>query len=764
LAVKLYGDDLNILADKAEEIGKLISGIDGVAGVQAEATRGLPQITINYDRNKLARYGLNINALNQVVETAFSGGIAGVIYEGERLFDLVIRLDESNRRSIEDIRNIYINLNNGAQIPLKEVADIKYQPGPMQISRDNTNRRTYVGINVEGRDIKSLVEEIQLTLDNNLELPSGYYMRYGGAFENLERATDRLSLLVPLALGMIFVLVFFAIKSFKQTLMIYVAVPFAAVGGILALFIRDMPFSISAGVGFIVLFGVAVLNGLVLLSGFNELKEEGNLGLMDIIIKGSIRRIRPILLTASTDILGFLPMAISTSAGAEVQRPLATVVIGGMLTSTLLTLVVIPVLYKWVESKKKINLTPKLKAASFIIIFLIGGIGISSELHAQKTELTLQQAIEIAKKNYPSIKAAKLEIDKQKALKATAYDLGNTSLYTSQEEFGSGTKGVQTQIGIEQADIDIFGIFPKNNFSDAKTELAILGQNLTEYSLIRDVSKAWYRVVNAKQQFYLFKEIDTLYNDFLKAAKLRFNTQQTSKLEYLSASAKHGELQINIKRAESSYKSSLDILNQYLNFKTPFDVATNGLVEEIKILFEKDDSLNNSPILDFFAANVDVAESNWDVQLAGYLPKFDFGYALQSVDGNSGFQSWKIGINLPLVYFSKAGTAEAAKLDYKIAEQEYERERLAVISIFKEKLNRYHALKEVLQYYQEEALPLADEQMQASLLSYRLGNIDYIKFIQNTETAISIKKQYLEQQFDFFKVATELQFLTANNK
>jgi cobalt-zinc-cadmium resistance protein CzcA len=299
---------------------------------------------------------LNINKLNTLVETAFSGGVAGQIYEGERMFDLVVRLDEQHRKSIEDIRNVYVNLPDGGQVPLKEIADISYQPGPMQISRDNTNRRTYVGINVGDRDVKSLVNEIQEVLDAKLKLPSGYYIRYGGAFENLERASQRLMIVVPLALALIFMLVFFAIKSFKQTLMIYVAVPFAAVGGVFSLWLRDMPFSISAGVGFIVLFGVAVLNGLVLISGFNELKEEGKLKINEIIKKGSIRRIRPILLTASTDILGFLPMAISVSAGAEVQRPIATVVIGGMMSATLLSLIVLPVLYRWVSINEKENI------------------------------------------------------------------------------------------------------------------------------------------------------------------------------------------------------------------------------------------------------------------------------------------------------------------------------------------------------------------------------------------------------------------------
>ena len=766
LAIKLYGDDLNILADKAEEIGKIVSGIEGVAGIKVEATRGLPQITIRYNRNKLGRYNLNIEELNTIVETAFSGGIAGVIYEGERMFDLVVRLDEPHRKSVEDIRNLYVNLPDGAQIPLEEVADINYKPGPIQISRDNTNRRTYVGINVEDRDIKSLVEEIQKTLDDELDLPSGYYIRYGGAFENLERATKSLSLLVPIALALIFILVFFALKSFKLTLMIYAAIPFAAVGGIFSLFIRGMPFSISAGVGFIVLFGVAVLNGLVLINGLNELKKEGKLSLMDIIKQGSVRRIRPILLTASTDILGFLPMAISTSAGAEVQRPLATVVIGGMITSTLLTLIVLPVLYKWIESSKPIQIKPKIQKAGLVILLLIGSLVINNNLIAQDQdkELTLEQAIEIAKKNYPSLKAAQLEVDKQKALKATAYELGNTSIYTSQEEMGNSSKGIQTHIGIDQSGINIFGIFSKTELANAKTKLAKTGQKLNEYYLIRDVSKAWYRVLIAKNQWQLFKDVDTLYADFQKAAQLRFKTNQTSKLEYLSASAKYRELQVNLKNSESNYRASLNILNQYLNFKTTFDVSTNGLEQKIKFLFDENDSLKGSPILDYYATAVNVAESTWGVQRAGYLPKLDLGYAYQSVDGVSGFHAWKVGINLPLVFVSQSGRTEASKLDYEIAEQKYRQKLLAINAVFKEKLNRYISLREILLYYHNEALPLADEQIQASILSYRLGSIDYIQFIQNTETAIRIRSQYLEQLAEFFDVSAELEFLTAINK
>jgi cobalt-zinc-cadmium resistance protein CzcA len=761
VAIKLYGDDLDMLADKAEEISGLIAGIEGIEGIKAEATRGLPQITVKYNRTKLGQYGLKIKDLNTVVETAFSGGVAGVIYEGERMFDLVVRLDEAHRQSIDDLRNLFVNTPNGNQVPLKEVADVSYQPGPMQISRDNTNRRTYVGINVEGRDIKSLVEEIQQTLDENLELPSGYYIRYGGAFENLERASKRLTLVVPLALALIFMLVFFAIKSFKQTLMIYVAIPLAAVGGIFSLYLRDMPFSISAGVGFIVLFGVAVLNGLVLISGFNELKEEGKLSLGDIIKKGSIRRVRPIFLTASTDILGFLPMAISTSAGAEVQRPLATVVIGGMLTSTLLTLVVLPVLYKMVESGKTKLKAPKLNTTVITVLLIIGGLGVSGSLKAQENSVTLEQAIERAKENYPSLKAASLDVEKQKALKATAYDLGNTSIYTGKEETGNGAVGIQNQIGVTQSEIDLFGIPAKTKLNKSRTDLAVSKLELTENELVRNVSLAWYRSLVAKKQTELYNQLDSIYTNFLKAAELRFKTQQTSKVEYLSASAKYKELMVNMKQAESEYLASLQILNQYLMYPGGVKITDAGQAwdKTIHAAFSVD-SLNNVPLLNYYRQQLDVSDAEWKAEKANFLPKLDLGYSRQSVDGTSGFYGWEAGISVPLLFFSQSGKTKAARINYQITGQEYKQRELELNASYKELLSRYKVMSEVLEYYKSEALPLAAEQIEAANLGYRLGSLSYIEFIQNTESAIKTRQEYLSRLSDFFEIKEQLEYIT----
>jgi len=756
VAIKIYGEDLNVLADKAEEISGLISGIEGVAGVKAEATRGLPQITVKYDRNKLAKYGLQINELNTIIETAFSGSIAGNIYEGERMFDLVVRLDEKHRKSIDDIRDLYVNLPDGNQIPLKTVADVSYQPGPMQISRDNTNRRTYVGINVEGRDIKSLVTEIQQTLDKKLELPTGYYIRYGGAFENLERATSRLTMVVPLALALIFMLVFFAVKSFKQTLMIYVAVPFAAVGGIFSLYLRGMPFSISAGVGFIVLFGVAVLNGLVLISGFNEMKAEGKFSISEIIKKGSVRRLRPILLTASTDILGFLPMAVSTSAGAEVQRPLATVVIGGMLTSTLLTLIVLPILYNWLETGKKIKL-PKIKPAAVMIILLLSGIGFSGTVNAQKNIVSLDRAIERVKEKYPSLKAAQLEIEKQKTLKKTAYDFGSTSVYTGKEETAGGFAGIYNQIGISQSDIDVFGIVSKSNLANAKTNFAEKSEKLTELSLTRQVSSTFFDVFYFKKEFELLKHLDTLYSGFMKAAELKYKTGQSSKIEYLSASAKFKELQINIQTAENNYKTALQKLNKFLMYDDSFDIAEE-IPENILLNSPAEDSLNLKPVFDYYSSSVKIAEYRWKKEKSGYLPKINLGYLRQSVDGVSGFSGWEAGISMPLIFLSKSGSVKASKINYKIAEQNFKQKSLELNTKYSALMSRYKVLKNIIEYYENEAIPLAEEQISASGIAYRSGSIDYIQFIQSVETAVNTKQKFLLRQTEYFKLSTLLKY------
>lgn len=357
VAIKIFGDDLDTLIQQAEKVSKMISAVKGVSGVMVEQVAGLPQIQVKYNHERMAEYGVSVDDVNRVLETAFAGGTAGAVFEGERKFDVVLRLDK-NVRHVEALQNLSIPVAVGQQegeaavtVPLSQLADIVYESAPAQVSHEDGARRIYVGFNVKGRDVQSTVDEIQSLLDAKLHLPEGYYYTYGGEFKNLQSAVSRLLIVVPLALFVILLLLYATVKSVRESLFVFSAIPFASIGGVWALWLRDMPFSISAGVGFIALFGVSVLNGIVLIGQMNQMQRDGETDVQKRIIDSCMIRLRPVLMTALVASMGFLPMALSHGDGAEVQRPLATVVIGGLVTSTLLTLLVLPAIYKTFTKK-----------------------------------------------------------------------------------------------------------------------------------------------------------------------------------------------------------------------------------------------------------------------------------------------------------------------------------------------------------------------------------------------------------------------------
>jgi len=735
IAVKLYGDDLSVLAEKAEEIGKIVATVDGVADMKVEAISGQPQITINYNRSKLAQYGLQINELNKLIETAFAGGVAGTIFEGEKRFDLVVRLKKELRQDLSNVKNLFVPLPSGTQIPLKEVASISYKPGPMQISRDNTNRRTYVGINVRGRDIKSLVEEIQQKIEAQVTLPAGYYVRYGGAFENLERATGKLKTVVPLALGLIFVLIFMALKSFKQTIMIYMAIPLATIGGVFSLVLRDMPFSISAGVGFIVLFGVAVLNGLVLISGFNELKEEGVTDIDKRIKLGTKRRIRPILLTALTDMLGFLPMALSTSSGAEVQQPLATVVIGGLLTSTLLTLFVIPILYKWMEKMEDNKLRPRIPKQAIVTVLLLFGFGATQ---AQQT-VTMDEAVTMAMENYPTVKAAELGIAKAKALKGAAWDLGSTQVFTGADEVGNINNPTYTTIGIGQTNIDVFGIASKSKLSKTAVEVAKSTAELTNLKLKKQVKISWVKAYVSKSLYESYMGIDSVYSGLNKALDLRYKTELISKLEH-SLTANEGSLiQLKTTQAYTNYQIALQELNKWLLADELLDVNDLGLGDFDANFITTETELSSHPLQLYWDNQLAEATAQKKVANSQFLPKLSGQYGFQKIGEQSGFSSYQLGIQIPLVFMKTKAKAKAAKINEQLIAQENKAKAIELSSSYSNLLNTFTQSKANWNYYKSQALPLAVEQRNGAVLLYKEGAIDYLSFLQNMKSAIELE-------------------------
>ena len=357
VAIKIFGDDLDVLTQQAGKVKKMIEDVPGVSGIFVEEVAGLPQIQVKYNHEKMAAYGVSVDDISEILETTFAGAVAGSLYEGDKKFDIVLRMDPS-QRNVESLEQLSIPLKDGTNIPLSQVADIDYSPAPAQVSHEDGARRIYVGFNVKGRDVQSTVEDIQEILDEKLKLPDGYYYNYGGEFENLQSATNRLMVVIPIALVIILLLLYATVKNVRESLFVFSAIPLAAIGGVWALWLRGMPFSISAGVGFIALFGVAVLNGIVLIGQMNQMQREektadnlsSSIGVTELIhhriIESCMVRLRPVLMTAFVASMGFLPMALSQGDGAEVQRPLATVVIGGLITSTLLTLLVLPAIYK----------------------------------------------------------------------------------------------------------------------------------------------------------------------------------------------------------------------------------------------------------------------------------------------------------------------------------------------------------------------------------------------------------------------------------
>ncbi|MGS2741418.1 CusA/CzcA family heavy metal efflux RND transporter [Sinomicrobium sp. M5D2P17] len=763
IAIKLYGEDLGVLAEKAEQMARIIRSVDGVGDVRPEATSGLPQMTVSYNRQNMAKYGLTIEKLNTYISTAFAGRKAGVVFEGERRFDLVLRFDELFRKDIGNLRNLYVDLPEGGQIPIQEVAKIDFKPGPMQISRDNTSRRVSVGVNVRGRDVQSLVEEIQGKMEAELDLPAGYYIKYGGAFENLQRAKDRLAIVVPIALAMIFILLYFALKSLSQTVMIYMAVPLAAIGGILSLWIRGMPFSISAGVGFIVLFGVAVLNGLVLISRFNSLKEEGVSDIKERILLGTKERLRPIILTALTDVLGFFPMAVSASAGAEVQRPLATVVIGGLATATLLTLIVVPILYYIIENRKvKKEKNPMknrnvLPGLGLLLLLLLPGT-----MRAQQSQeiVSLKEALSRALEEHPGIKQAELSVEQKKALRATAFDPGQTSISTGGEEYG-GADRVRNTLTIGQSNIDVFGTIAKSALTKARVTEETGRLNVVRLNMAMEVYSAYYNAVNAREKLRLAVQLDSIYSDFLKAARLRYETEATTKLELLAAEGQYGAIAARKIEAENDYKKGLNTLNRWILKETPFEVedAAALFIEQEGMQEVWKEKVKEHPVMQLAQLETETRKSLWRTEKADFLPKLNASYGWQEIAGQSGFYSWNLGVSVPLFFWNRNAQAKAAKVQVEMAKEQTAQQQINLQTRVRTMLNDYDKLNATVKLYREQLLPLALEQIAAADLSYREGEIDYVSFIQNLNNAKEVQNVYLDRLCEYNMTVIQLKYL-----
>ncbi|HRG57977.1 MAG TPA: CusA/CzcA family heavy metal efflux RND transporter [Bacteroidia bacterium] len=758
---KIFGENLDTLAFYAQKLGNISDGIQGAKNIFVETVVGMPEIIIDFNRQAIAQYGLNINEINKVVNTALAGQSAGLVYEGEKHFDLVVRLKNTQRNSIEDVKNLLINTHNGTQIPLTQVAHISLKEGPNQIQREDAKRRIIVGFNTRGRDVESIVNELQEKVNKKIKLPSGYYITYGGSFENLNAAKDRLAITVPIALILIFLFLFFAFGSIKQSLLIYSAIPLSAIGGIFALAFREMPFSISAGIGFIALFGVAVLNGIVLIAEFNRLKSLGKENIQQIIMEGTQARLRPILMTAFVASLGFLPMALSNGAGAEVQRPLATVVIGGLLIATFLTLFVLPILYQWFE---KGNF--KLKVSIINVGIIIGLFLLSSKPLIAQEPIQYGAALDSVILNNLILKSEKFNVEYYKQLKKSAWNIDQTSVIT---EYGQvNSIYYDTKFSITQGIKFPTYYIKKMEILNHEWEKSTYSLEAKKCELKKEVSYLFNQLIYTKKLMQLFQESDSIYDIYVYHAKLKFEKGENNLLEKNSALWHQAQIKIQLNQVNIEYENLLLEFNLLLNTKNLY--APQWEDKYIKLEANINDKLlENHPSLLMIKQDKLIANNRLSIEKSMLLPIIHFGYNNMSIKGigadniqygaNQRFQSFQAGLGIPLFFNSQYAIIKAEKLQELKFENEYLLKSKSLNLAYTKAVQQYQASAKKLNYFEKEGNELANQMSKSLAQQHQGGNISYIEWVLLQQQIISIKSSYLEALKELDNAIVELNYL-----
>ncbi|MCS3531063.1 cobalt-zinc-cadmium resistance protein CzcA [Chryseobacterium sp. JUb7] len=755
VAVKIFGENMDSLSVYADKVSRVIQNVEGATSPQVERVGGLPQINVTYDRTRIANYGLNVEDVNDVLSTAFAGKTAGQIFENERRFDLVVRLDSLYRTDIEDVSNLMVPTNTGTQVPLSQVANIEYKLGPAQISREAGKRRIVIGFNVKGKDVESVVKDIQQKLEKEVKLPSGYYFTYGGQFENLKEASQRLMIAVPISLLLIFMLLYFTFRSFKQALLIFTAIPMSAIGGVFALLLRGMPFSISAGIGFIALFGVAVLNGIVLIGTFNQLEKDGISGVSKRVIEGTKARLRPVLMTATVASFGFLPMAVSTSAGAEVQKPLATVVIGGLISATFLTLFVLPMLY--IIFNSKINLKNKIFRKPLTVIILIGFLWASPNIKAQNLrEISLNEAIELMQKNNPSIRSKDLSIQSSEALKPTAKELPKLDFSAQLGQYNSPK--FDQSFAISQS-IPFPTLFKaRKELIQSEIKSKKLERQVTENELIKQVRSYFYQIEYLQYNQTKLQYLDSLYGDFIRIATVRFKAGDIKKIEINTAETQKGEIILLLQQNKVYLNNANKNLKVLLNTDEDFSVPYSQHYEPLKAEYLLDSTtVANHPSIQIFKQNMEVLEKNKNVEKAQGLPDFSIGYTNQSLIGfhtlngqekfygaGNRFNSVSVGVAIPLTFGATKARIKSLELQKQMEESNAKSQQQQLDAQLRNSLNQYQQDVQQYQYYLNQAVPNAKKIVQAAQLGYKTGEISYVEYLFALQTATDIELKYLQ--------------------
>ncbi|WP_456458865.1 CusA/CzcA family heavy metal efflux RND transporter [Reichenbachiella sp.] len=772
VAVKIYGENLDELSEYANQIGQIASNVEGAVDLYIEEVTGIPQIVIKYKRDQLAKYNLSVSDVNNAVEASFAGVSAGLVFENERRFDLVVRLSEINRNDVNAVRNLYLTRKDGHQIPLHQVANVEIQDGPYQIQRDDTKRRIIIAFNVRNRDVESVVTELKNKIEKSIVFAPGYFAAYGGQFENLLEARKRLSYAVPLALLLIFVLLYFTFSSIKQSLLIFTAIPLSAIGGIVALTVRDMPFSISAGVGFIALFGVAVLNGIVLIGEFNHLKKEGVQDLFERIYKGTSIRLRPVIMTAAVASLGFLPMALSQSGGAEVQRPLATVVIGGLISATFLTLIVLPILYYYLEKgiKMKTKMITPLLAISLLFCQNV-------KVNAQEvthTYTSLDEAIQLAITNNPKMRVAALQTQQEIVQKGSSWNLPNTNLSLTHGQYNSVLDN-DSQYNISQNFAFPTVYSNQNKLAKAKIEASEWMLTATQNELVQQVKSVWYTLWLEKCKRDLLLHQDSIYQRFARAASLRYKTGESNLLEKATAESQVAEIKVLLDQNRSDIEIFQTHLRILLNTQVPIEIEAKALeAREVKALLESTD-LSDNPTLAWFQQQIEVAKREKSLEKSRFMPDFSVGYFNQSLNGpnqdingnpinytsSDRFTGFQIGIAIP-IFGAKSNLSgikaselkmQESQAQLKVVTNELEGKLKSLIQQFKKNQNS-------LKYYQVNVLPQADLILTQAQKGFESGAIGYVEYTQGLSRSLDVRFNYLNLLNQYNQVVIQIEFIS----
>jgi cobalt-zinc-cadmium resistance protein CzcA len=737
VSCKIFGENLDSLSKYAALMSSIINQVEGAKDLYTETVTGISQVVVHFNRTAIANYGANIKEVNQVIQSAYAGGVAGKVFEGDRRFDLVVKLNAAQKKDWQQIKNLMVTVGNGKQVPLYELAEVKMEEGPYQIQREDAARRIVVGFNVRGKDVKTVVTEVQEKVKKSIQFPPGYYVVYGGQFENLEHAVSRLLIAVPVALLLILVMLFFAFNNIKHCLLIFSAIPFSAIGGIIALWIRGMPFSISAGVGFIALFGVAVLNGIVLLTEMNKLAMEPNRSILDIIITATRTRLRPILITASVASLGFIPMALSSGAGAEVQKPLATVVIGGLLSATLLTLFVLPIFYQLFEKKR-------LGQSTIAIILCIIGLNATS-LQAQQLTIKkpLVKVIEQVKLVSPTLKTTEAQIAYYNVLTKSSFDPAKLSL---RGELGNVNSSFNdSKYAVEQV-FDLPQVYQAqknwyNSIRQTYSYQAVLDENFIKHAVEQLYIQLQFQVAKG----VLLNQLDSIYTKQLAAVNARFKAGQDNGLEQLNIQnwvSLHQQLMIKHQNELLGLQKQFSILLQEPSFILPEET----LKFDPKLMDTVIDA--GHPMNLFWKQKLQSAIAETNIAKSKILPQIAMGYTNQSFRMNPNdqnrYNSVNVGLNVPLFRSGLKQKVKASQVNETVMLLEKEKAMLDLNLQIQKAWTNYQQTIDLYQHIQKVLIPNASKMANMANLSFKEGQISYIEWSNAMTQVQQIEMQSLE--------------------